>query len=71
MRTQIRNTPGLLKVGYTGGDVQQRVAAQYPTLKPGPPPYRIVAEEAAMRSDGQRLPIAMCIRHCERRVYES
>jgi hypothetical protein len=43
---------GLLKVGYTTVDVQARVAQQYPTLKPGRPPYRIVLEEAAMRSDG-------------------
>jgi len=43
---------GLLKVGYTTQDVQTRVAQQYPTLKPGKPPYRIVLEESAMRSDG-------------------
>lgn len=43
---------GLLKVGYTTVDVQSRVAQQYPTLRPGTPPYRIVLEEAAMRSDG-------------------
>jgi hypothetical protein len=43
---------GLLKVGYTTGDVRVRVAQQYPTLKPGKPPYRIVLEESAMRNDG-------------------
>ncbi len=43
---------GLLKVGYTTKDVRERVAAQYPTLRPGEPPYRIVFEESAMRSDG-------------------
>ncbi len=43
---------GLLKVGYTTVDAQSRVAQQSPTKKPGPPPYRIVLEEAAMRSDG-------------------
>jgi len=42
----------LLKVGYTTVDVQARVAQQYPTLKPGKPPYRIVLEETAMRNDG-------------------
>ncbi len=42
----------LLKVGYTTVDVQSRVAQQYPTLRPGQPPYRIVLEESAMRSDG-------------------
>src|SRR5690554_339357 len=43
---------GLLKVGYTTKDVRARVAQQYPTLRPGEPPYRIVLEESAMRSDG-------------------
>ncbi|MGQ9901444.1 MAG: GIY-YIG nuclease family protein [Fimbriimonadales bacterium] len=43
---------GLLKVGYTTRDVRQRVAEQYPTQRPGPPPYRIVLEEPAMRNDG-------------------
>ena len=42
----------LLKVGYTTVDVQSRVAQQYPTLRPGKVPYRIVVEESAMRNDG-------------------
>jgi len=43
---------GLLKVGYTTVNVKERVAQQYPTKRPGKPPYRIVLEEAAMRNDG-------------------
>ena len=43
---------GLLKVGYTTKSAQARVAAQYPTLKPGKPPYLINLEESAMRNDG-------------------
>ena len=43
---------GLLKIGYTTKDVRERVAAQYPTRRPGPAPYRIVLEEPAMRNDG-------------------
>jgi hypothetical protein len=44
---------GLLKIGYTTKSVQERVAQQYPTLRPGgKPPYRIVLEEPALRSDG-------------------
>ena len=43
---------GLLKVGYTTTDAQSRVAQQYPTLRPGAPPYQIVLEESAMRGDG-------------------
>lgn len=43
---------GLLKIGYTCKDVQARVAQQYPTLRPGSLPYRIVFEGNAMRNDG-------------------
>jgi len=43
---------GLLKIGYTTREVRERVAAQYPTLRPGEPPYTIVLEESAMRNDG-------------------
>src|SRR6266571_6137109 len=42
----------LLKVGYTTLDAKTRVAQQYPTARPGKPPYRIVLEESAMRNDG-------------------
>lgn len=43
---------GLLKIGYTTKSAQERVAAQYPTLRPGAAPYRIVFEESAMKNDG-------------------
>ncbi|MEK7310197.1 MAG: GIY-YIG nuclease family protein [Planctomycetota bacterium] len=43
---------GLLKVGYTNVDAQGRVAQQYPTLRPGKLPYKIVLEESAIRTDG-------------------
>ena len=43
---------GLLKIGYTAVSVQARVAQQYPTIRPGKPPYRIVLEESAMKNDG-------------------
>ena len=43
---------GLLKVGYTTVNAQSRVAQQYPTLRPGKPPYRILLDESAMRNDG-------------------
>jgi len=43
---------GLLKVGYTSVDVQDRVAQQYPTKRPGKTPYKIVLQEPAMRNDG-------------------
>ena len=43
---------GLLKIGYTAVDARRRVAQQYPTLRPGETPYKIVLEESAMKSDG-------------------
>jgi hypothetical protein len=43
---------GLLKVGFTNTDARARVAQQYPTLRPGALPYKIVFEESAMRNDG-------------------
>jgi hypothetical protein len=48
----------LLKIGYTTIDVKSRVAQQYPTLRPGKPPYRIVLKESAIaqRRDGVHGP---------------
>lgn len=43
---------GLLKVGYSKLNAKSRVAQQYPTRRPGRPPYKIVVEESATRSDG-------------------
>ena len=43
---------GMLKIGYTKHDVERRVAQQYPTIRPGGKPYRIVFVESAMRNDG-------------------
>jgi hypothetical protein len=42
----------LLKVGFTTSNAKDRIAQQYPTLRPGPAPYKIVFEESAMRNDG-------------------
>lgn len=43
---------GMLKIGYTKHDVEKRVAQQYPTLRPGGKPYKIVFAESAMYNDG-------------------
>jgi hypothetical protein len=43
---------GLLKIGYTTKSAAIRVAQQYPTRRPGRPPFRIVVEDSAMRNDG-------------------
>ena len=44
---------GLLKVGFTQHDVEQRVAQQFPIILPGEgKPYEIVFSESAMRADG-------------------
>lgn len=58
---------GLLKVGYTGIDVQKRIAQQYPTLRPGSLPYHIVLEESAMRADGTSF-IDKDVHRCLRKV---
>ena len=51
MKTQTQYK-GLVKVGYTSVDVKKRVAQQYPTLRPGNLPYRILVDEPAMKNDG-------------------
>lgn len=43
---------GMLKIGYTKHYVEKRVAQQYPTLRPGGKPYKIVFAESAMYNDG-------------------
>lgn len=43
---------GLLKVGFTSVAAEKRVAEQYPTLRPGELPYKIILEHSAMRNDG-------------------
>ena len=43
---------GMLRIGYTNYDVDRVVAQQYPTVRPGGVPYRIVFSESAVRNDG-------------------
>ncbi len=43
---------GLLRVGQTTRSVETRVKEQYPSARPGTPPYEIVLNESAMRPDG-------------------
>ncbi len=43
---------GMLKIGYTTTSVEDRVASQYPVLRPGELPYKIVFAESSMREDG-------------------
>ena len=35
---------GLLKIGFTNRSVQERVKEQYPTVRPGKLPYKIVLD---------------------------
>lgn len=44
--------PGLLKVGYTIKSAQERIAEQYPVLRPGDKPYKIVLDESAVKENG-------------------
>ncbi|GAB4314188.1 MAG: hypothetical protein Kow0059_05810 [Candidatus Sumerlaeia bacterium] len=50
---------GLLKIGYTTKSVQEGVAQQYPTLRSGEQPYRIVLEEPASAINDE--PSMMCL----------
>ena len=43
---------GMLKIGYTAINVEDRVASQYPVLRPGELPYKIVFADSCMREDG-------------------
>lgn len=43
---------GMLKIGYTTKTAAERVAEQYPILKPGKKPYTIEVDEPAVREDG-------------------
>ena len=43
---------GMLKIGFTTRTAEERVAEQYPVLRPGPKPYTIVFTEPAVRDDG-------------------
>ena len=43
---------GLLKVGYTIKSAQERVAEQYPVLRPGEKPYKILVDEPAIKENG-------------------
>ena len=47
-----RELKGLLKVGYTGRTIEERMHEHYPTLKPGEKPYEVVFTAPAMRDDG-------------------
>lgn len=42
----------MLKIGFTTIDVQKRVSQQYPIIRPGELPYRILVNELAIRNDG-------------------
>ena len=46
------NYYGYIKIGYTTKNVEDRVAQQFPILKPEEKPYTIIFSETAMREDG-------------------
>ncbi len=62
---------GLLKIGFTSVDAERRVAQQYPTLRPGELPYKIVLEESAMRSDGSSFTDRDIHRHLKKRGFNN
>ncbi len=62
---------GLLKVGFTSVDTQERVRQQYPTLRPGALPYEIMLEESAMRKDGSSFTDHDIHRHLKKRGFRN
>lgn len=42
----------LIKIGFTNRSVKERVREQYPTIRPGKSPFKIILDESAMRNDG-------------------
>lgn len=49
---EVLEHPGLLKIGYTTTNVEERVKAQFPVLQPAEKPYTIVFSKSSMREDG-------------------
>ena len=60
---------GLLKIGYTTQSVEERVKQQYPTLKPGKPPYIIHLDESAIRNDGSTFTDRDVHRHLKKKGF--
>ncbi len=49
---EVSGHKGLLKVGYTSKNVEERVRQQFPVLQPDEKPYTIVFSQSSMREDG-------------------
>ena len=47
-----RKGQGFLKIGFTTGNVENRIRQQFPTNKPVDNPFEILLEEVAIRQDG-------------------
>ena len=62
---------GLLKIGYTTIDVKARVSQQYPILRPGEKPYKILLSEPAIRNDGTSFTDHDVHKYLKRRGFEN
>ncbi|MFN3989173.1 MAG: GIY-YIG nuclease family protein [Erythrobacter sp.] len=62
---------GMLKVGFTARSVEERVAQQYPTKRPGALPYEIVLEESALASDGRSFTDHDVHRHLRKKGFRN
>ena len=49
----VKDKKGLLKIGYTQGDVEKRVRQQFPTTMPEKRPFEIVHSEPAVTDDNR------------------
>ena len=62
---------GLLKIGYTTIDVEERVKQQYSTIRPGGRPYNIVFAESAVYVDGGTFMDHQIHKYLDRHGYEN
>lgn len=61
----------MLKIGFTARSVEERVAQQYPTKRPGAVPYEIVFEESALASDGRSFTDHDVHRHLRKKGFRN
>ena len=62
---------GLLKIGYTTTNVEERVKAQFPVLQPTDNPYTIVFSKSSMREDGTSFTDRDLHKYLKKRGFEN
>ena len=60
---------GLIKIGYTTGNVLERVKQQYPTSRPGKIPFKILLDEYTIKGMELLLRIKTYISFYQQKVF--